>query len=273
MRAFFLSILFPRIITSGRLFLSSRTARAPAPVQAPRSLVADEALADESTDQPLLPHASGPASASPSPSQSHLPSESEGMYGTDAGSRFDLYFLQFSILLDGLLTATVTLANQGWEMYLAAAVLPFASGTGSAVKGVVMDLVGPDEKADALSAIALVEKLGEWGALAPGVNGTGGMTDNAHSASVDNLIIRVCLLGIVGDWYADCCLSGQWCRFRGDHRVSPSRESRRLLTGPIGHRPNGICPAPMCAYAKDWAYSAGMTKHELYGRSGGLLIG
>lgn len=46
-------------------------------------------------------------------------------------------------------------------MYVAAAVLPFASGTGSAVKGVVMDLVGVDEKADALSAIALVEKLGK----------------------------------------------------------------------------------------------------------------
>lgn len=45
-------------------------------------------------------------------------------------------------------------------MYVAAAVLPFASGTGSAVKGVAMDLVGEDEKADALSGIALIEKLG-----------------------------------------------------------------------------------------------------------------
>ena len=40
--------------------------------------------------------------------------------------------------------------------------LPFASGTGSAVKGVVMDLVGGEEKADALSGIALVEKLGAF---------------------------------------------------------------------------------------------------------------
>jgi hypothetical protein len=71
-----------------------------------------------------------------------------------------LIFLQLSILLDGFLTAAVTFATTGWHMYVAAAVLPFASGTGSAVKGVVMDLVEPEEKADALSAIALVEKLG-----------------------------------------------------------------------------------------------------------------
>jgi hypothetical protein len=78
------------------------------------------------------------------------------------GSRFDLIFLQTSILVDGILTAAVSLASTPWHMYLAAAVLPFASGTGTAVKGVVMDLVGPEEKADALSAIALIEKLGKF---------------------------------------------------------------------------------------------------------------
>lgn len=39
--------------------------------------------------------------------------------------------------------------------------LPFASGTGSACKGVVLDFVDSGERADALSAIALVEKIGE----------------------------------------------------------------------------------------------------------------
>jgi len=46
-------------------------------------------------------------------------------------------------------------------MYLAAAILPFASGTGAACKGVTLDFVGPDQRADALSAIALVEKLAQ----------------------------------------------------------------------------------------------------------------
>jgi hypothetical protein len=58
------------------------------------------------------------------------------------------------------------MASEGWHVYLAAGVLPFASGTGSAVKGVVMDLVGVEEKADALSGIALVEKLGTFSFLA-----------------------------------------------------------------------------------------------------------
>lgn len=59
------------------------------------------------------------------------------------------------------------MASEGWHVYLAAGVLPFASGTGSAVKGVVMDLVGVEEKADALSGIALVEKLGTFSLFAP----------------------------------------------------------------------------------------------------------
>ncbi len=47
-------------------------------------------------------------------------------------------------------------------MYLAAAILPFASGTGPACKGVALDFVGAEQRADALGAIALIEKLGEW---------------------------------------------------------------------------------------------------------------
>jgi hypothetical protein len=47
-------------------------------------------------------------------------------------------------------------------MYLAATVLPFASGTGAAAKGVTLDFVAPEQRSDALSAIALIEKLGEY---------------------------------------------------------------------------------------------------------------
>lgn len=38
--------------------------------------------------------------------------------------------------------------------------LPFASRTGSACKSVILDFVDSEERADALSAIALVEKIG-----------------------------------------------------------------------------------------------------------------
>jgi len=77
------------------------------------------------------------------------------------GSTFDLVFLQWSILLDGLLTALLTLSSQGWHMFAAAVTLPFASGTGAAAKGLALDFVGAEERADALSGIALIEKVGK----------------------------------------------------------------------------------------------------------------
>lgn len=78
------------------------------------------------------------------------------------GSTFDLFFLKWSIFLDGLLTALVTLSTQGWHMFLAAVVLPFASGTGAAAKGLALDVVAVEERSDALSGIALIEKVGEY---------------------------------------------------------------------------------------------------------------
>jgi hypothetical protein len=81
------------------------------------------------------------------------------------GSLFDLHFLRWSIFLDGILTACVSWSSAGWHMYLAAAILPFASGTGSACKGVTLDFVDEHDRGDALGAIALVEKLGEWQAV------------------------------------------------------------------------------------------------------------
>lgn len=78
------------------------------------------------------------------------------------GSTFDLVFLQWSIFFDGLLTSLVALSTQPWNMFLAAVVLPFASGTGAAAKGLALDFVPPEERADALSGIALIEKIGRW---------------------------------------------------------------------------------------------------------------
>lgn len=80
---------------------------------------------------------------------------------TDAkhGSAFDLVFLQWSIFLDSVLTALVSLSTRGWHLYLAAGIIPFASGTGSAARGVTLDFVVPELRADALGAIALVEKI------------------------------------------------------------------------------------------------------------------
>lgn len=144
MRAFFLSILFPRIIASGRKWLSPLPTQTT--TQSPLESPIEELDPIEGHPSNLLPTTTEPVEQPTSISH---------------GSIFDLYFLQCSILLDGVLTSLVTFAGSGVDIYIAAGVLPFASGTGSAVKGVVMDLVGSEEKADALSGIALVEKLGE----------------------------------------------------------------------------------------------------------------
>jgi len=42
-------------------------------------------------------------------------------------------------------------------MYLIAVLLPFASGTGAAAKGTILQMCSPGEKTDALSAITLIE--------------------------------------------------------------------------------------------------------------------
>ena len=119
-------------------------------------------------------------------------------------------------------------------MYIAAGVLPFASGTGSAVKGVVMDLVEAEEKADALSAIALVEKLGklaiepgakrsdaersgvEWSEVAlncPGIRDRGllvlGLDANTLSSGIDHLVIRIRILCSFRNRSSDSCLPRQ----------------------------------------------------------------
>ena len=145
-KAGFLSLMFPRIISSGRHWLS------PPPAPAPTTI--DPPSPEDRPDSPLL---------APEPNASGQPRQTPALVAVDAkhGSLFDLYFLRYSIFLDGILTGCVSLATQGWHMYAAACVLPFASGTGPAAKGVTMDLVEPENRADALGAIALVEKLGK----------------------------------------------------------------------------------------------------------------
>jgi hypothetical protein len=162
-RAFFLSICFPRIISSGRRFL---TRAPPSPSPSPPSPSGSGSL----SPPPSPAHSDTYDSARPdSPEQADEPNvvsaprEDLPSAPTDTahGSLFDLYFLRYSIFTDGILTAGISLATKPYHLYIAAAVLPFASGTGPACKGVVLDLVDASDRADALGAIALVEKLAQ----------------------------------------------------------------------------------------------------------------
>ncbi|ODN82295.1 hypothetical protein L202_02573 [Cryptococcus amylolentus CBS 6039] len=142
-KALFLSICFPRIIKHGRRWVSRRPTLSAPP---PRYYHPEEASQVEEPDPASFPQRDLPASPADKPH----------------GSIFDLHFLRWSIFVDGVLTALTAFSTNNWHLYLAAGVLPFASATGSACKGVMMDLlVDPEQRTDALSAIALVEKLAQ----------------------------------------------------------------------------------------------------------------
>ncbi|RSH86522.1 uncharacterized protein EHS24_004787 [Apiotrichum porosum] len=155
-RAFFLSVLFPRIISRGRAWLSgtSSTTTSPAPTVPSSPTLSPTPTLTEHPDDPDEAEISDAVGA---PVYDTAPK----LVDVQHGSTFDLLFLRYSILLDGFLTSLVTMATQGWHMYAAAAILPFASGTGPASKGVTLEFVPADERPAALSAIALVEKIAQ----------------------------------------------------------------------------------------------------------------
>lgn len=171
-RAFFLTLLFPRIISSGRSWYStspsssaatsSSSSAATAPVNAKSSSASSAQTEDAAATAPPLPtsfaemedagaagieHAGEPALATPEPT-------------TEAKGRgFDLVFLRGSIFVDACLTALLPFAFEGWHLFVAGGLLPLASGTAPAAKGVVLEMVPKEEESDALQGIALLECL------------------------------------------------------------------------------------------------------------------
>ena len=137
-RSLFLTIAFPRIISRGRAWVTRDLRDGDLISKTPAAF--PDAEADPETAQ-----LTGGETVQPT-NESH-------------GANFDLEFLRYSILTDAFLTSGVLLVKQSWQMFVAAAILPFASGTAPAAKGVILDMVGPEQRALALPAIALVENL------------------------------------------------------------------------------------------------------------------
>jgi hypothetical protein len=83
--------------------------------------------------------------------------------GEEQTFEFDLTYTRFSLVADGLLTLLCSFVREGWQMYLVAAVLPFAAGTGSSSKGTILQMVGSSasssERTDALAGVSLVENM------------------------------------------------------------------------------------------------------------------
>lgn len=72
---------------------------------------------------------------------------------------FDLVYMRFSLLMDGIITCGAAFVSQGWQMYLIGALLPLGAGTSSSAKGVILQMCPASERTDALSAISLVEMV------------------------------------------------------------------------------------------------------------------
>lgn len=138
-RALFLVGLFPKIIARGRKWYA-------------RPLSSEDVKhlgdRDDHTPAGTVPTAVPNQTLPPKPTD-------EGH-----GSHFDLAFVRWSMILDGILTGSCVFATQGWQMYVAGAALPWASGTAPAAKGVIMELCGEDERSAALTAVSLVEMVG-----------------------------------------------------------------------------------------------------------------
>ncbi|KAK1751022.1 major facilitator superfamily domain-containing protein [Echria macrotheca] len=157
-RALFLLFLFPRIIEIGRKWYSRRH---PAPT-------GRHAASDRVRPEPHLPTNPEEMEA---PVGSFADDEpvSAVPVKADEGTQFDLFFLRWSLVFDGFLTMLAALATQKWHVFLAAFLLPFASGTAPAAKGVMTDMCAPSDRADALNALTLVENIG--GLLTQGLFG------------------------------------------------------------------------------------------------------
>ena len=78
---------------------------------------------------------------------------------SEEGLTFDLSFLKWSLVVDGLLTGAAAFSRKGWQMYVAAFLLPLASGSGPAAKGVITQMCPASMRSDAISAITLIEMI------------------------------------------------------------------------------------------------------------------
>jgi MFS family permease len=146
-RGLFLTLAFPRLIFYGRRWLSWRS-----------SAKDTEAFTPQSSAIPELPSQPNEFAAVEAIDEEE-PVDPPKLSNQKETFAFDLLYTRYSLLADAMLTGTATFISQGWQMYLIAVLLPFASGTGAAAKGTILQMCSPDERTDALSAITLIEMV------------------------------------------------------------------------------------------------------------------
>jgi hypothetical protein len=144
----FLTFAFPAIVSYGRKGFDSRTGRKfPSPFCLSKAITYFFSSPTKLTPTPDIDD------DRTKPIDAVTSREDKRQYA------FDLFYIKLSLLADGVLTSCGTFVNRGWQMYLIAVLIPLAAGASSLAKGTMLQMCEPEQRADALSAISLVEMM------------------------------------------------------------------------------------------------------------------
>ncbi|KAI1258205.1 hypothetical protein MGN70_001254 [Eutypa lata] len=182
-RGVFLIFIFPRIISRGRhWFKSSDVPDAP-------QAVSDAGIPTDIQDFDPVPG----TIANQEPTNAPPPVEKV------EGGGFDLFFLRWSLVVDGVITASAAFVTRDWHIYIVGFLLPLASGSAPASKGALTEMVPASQRPEALQAMTLVEymatfsTLGIFGAIFSTLADTG----KSYMTFYCNAAIAVVAVGIL----------------------------------------------------------------------------
>ncbi|KAI0018643.1 hypothetical protein F4780DRAFT_750418 [Xylariomycetidae sp. FL0641] len=154
-RGLFLLLIFPKLITVGRAWFDGPASDGEEETPKQQQQQQQQQQREHADgDIPTCPGDFGAAEGEEVPQEpTRVPDPDE----EDSGTGFDLFFVRWSLVIDSLVTFMAGFSTQGWQVYLAGFLLPFASGSAPAAKGVMTEMCPPHQRADAISGITLVE--------------------------------------------------------------------------------------------------------------------
>lgn len=144
LRGLFLSLVFPRVVTAGRKWVS---------------IAADEQADEPETTVQVNIMPPTPALLEPLDLLDNEDPPNSPPHVDQDEFQFDLLYAQGSLLVDAILTGLAVFVSEGWQMYVVAILLPFSAGTGSAAKGTILQMLPDSDRVDALSGLTLVESI------------------------------------------------------------------------------------------------------------------
>ena len=147
LRGFYLSFVFPRIISTGRKWFEKRDALSAKPRE-DEPLLGDSLIPISPNDVAPINRMENDTDATDLPPHEHKQTFA-----------FDLMYARFSLLVDGAMTGLAVFVSHGYQLYIVAGLLPVAAGTAAASKGTILQMLPNSQRVDALSGITLIENI------------------------------------------------------------------------------------------------------------------